>query len=94
MQFNKKIIRFVPALIYFGIIWYMSTKQVPIDISKSDKLIHVVEYARSKNYDELICAQLSDSNIYYGINDYATTLIHAYVQVFDIDDSILGKKFI
>lgn len=45
MRINKKILKFIPALLYFALIWYMSSKQVGIDISKVDKLLHVVEYA-------------------------------------------------
>ena len=64
-----------------------NTQDVTLTLSGSTSDIVVVEYARSKNYDELICAQLIDDNIYYGINDFSTTLIHAYVRVFDIDDN-------
>lgn len=45
MRFNKKILRMLPAVLYFGLIWYLSCRHVPIDITKIDKLVHVVEYA-------------------------------------------------
>lgn len=45
MRFNQKILRFIPALIYFGLIWYFSSRQLNIDITKTDKLIHIIEYA-------------------------------------------------
>ncbi len=45
MRFNKKILKIIPALLYFGLIWYMSSRHVGVDITKFDKLFHVVEYA-------------------------------------------------
>jgi len=45
MQFNKKILKAVPALLYFAFIWYISSRPIGIDITKFDKLFHIIEYA-------------------------------------------------
>ena len=45
MQFNKKILKFLPALIYFIFIWLLSCNQLPFEIGKVDKYFHVMEYA-------------------------------------------------
>ncbi len=45
MRINKKVLKILPAIVYFGVIWYMSSKQVAIDITRFDKLFHVIEYA-------------------------------------------------
>lgn len=42
---NKKILRMLPAIIYFGFIWYLSSKELAINISGSDKIIHALEYS-------------------------------------------------
>ena len=49
--------------------------------------LYIVEYARKSNHGELVCSQLLSSNIYYGVNDHRTTLVHAVVEVFDINDT-------
>lgn len=64
-----------------------NSQDVELNLIGDTNSIYIVEYARSKNYEELISNELLTSNIYFGINDYTTTLIHAYIQVFDIDNS-------
>ncbi len=87
MRFSKKYIT-CPIIIIANLYSKQAnTQSVTLSLVGDTSDITIIEYARSKNYDELICSQLSNSNIYYGINDYSTTLIHAYVQVFDIGDS-------
>ena len=50
--------------------------------------VHVVEYALDVNYEELQCSELLESNIYHGINDYNTSLVHMEVEVFrEYDES-------
>ncbi len=65
----------------------VNTQTITLTLSGDTSEVYAVEYARKSNYDELSCAQLALSNIYYGVNDYSTTLTHASVQVFDISDS-------
>ncbi len=55
---------------------------------------HVIEYARKSNYQDFSCAQLIESNIYYGVNDHSTTLLHSVVQVFDINDNTQRIGFV
>ena len=63
------------------------TSTVNLTLAGDTTDIAVVEYARKSNYDEFACTQLSSSDIYYGINDHSTTLVHAVVEVYDIKDS-------
>jgi len=44
MRINQKILRLTPAVIYFCLIWYLSSRQITFDLSGNDKLIHLVEY--------------------------------------------------
>lgn len=64
----------------------LNSQDVTLTLSGDVSDVYVVEYARKSNYEELICDALLESNTYYGINDHSTTLIHANVQVFDIND--------
>jgi len=41
----KKFFRFIPAILYTALIWYVSSKPVYLPIEGSDKLIHTIEYA-------------------------------------------------
>ena len=61
----------------------VNTQDITFTLSGDTSDVFVVEYARKKNFEELICSDLLESNIYYGVNDMSTTLIHANVQVFD-----------
>jgi prepilin-type N-terminal cleavage/methylation domain-containing protein len=65
----------------------VSTPTVALTLSGDTTDIAIAEYARKSNFDEFTCTQLSSSNIFYGINDHSTTLVHAVVEVFDIEDS-------
>ncbi len=50
--------------------------------------LHMVEYALDINVDEFQCSELLEGNIYHGINDYNTSLVHVEVEVFkDYDES-------
>jgi prepilin-type N-terminal cleavage/methylation domain-containing protein len=69
----------------------VSTSDFSLTILGDASDVYVIEYARKSNYENFSCAQLLDSNIYYGINDHNTTLLHSVVQVFDIEDS--SKRF-
>lgn len=64
----------------------VNTQTVALTLSGDTSVIAVVEYARKSNQDEFSCALLTSGNIYFGVNDHSTTLVHASVQVFDIND--------
>ncbi len=42
---NKKFIKIIPAGLYFGFIWLLSSQELFIDISGIDKFLHLIEYA-------------------------------------------------
>ena len=44
-QINPKAFRMVPAGIYLGLVWHLSSQVVLVDISGCDKYLHLVEYA-------------------------------------------------
>ncbi len=44
-QINKKIFKMIPAGLYFGLIWHLSSQEVPVDISGNDKIFHLIEYS-------------------------------------------------
>ncbi len=91
MRFTKKYVT-CPVVVVANLFnKSIGSQDVTLSIIGDAANITVVEYAREQNYNELICSQLSIDNVYYGINDYSTTLIHAYVQVFDFDDN--SKRF-
>jgi prepilin-type N-terminal cleavage/methylation domain-containing protein len=72
----------------------VGSQTISLTISGDTSYTYVVEYARKSNFEELSCAQLSTSNIYYGVNDHTTTLLHSSVQVFDISDATKRIGFV
>ena len=44
-QISKNALRWLPALIYFAFIWFLSSGEISVDIAKTDKFLHVAEYA-------------------------------------------------
>ncbi|MFH0702641.1 MAG: VanZ family protein [bacterium] len=44
---NKKInlLKFIPAGLYNGIIWFFSNRTIPINITGCDKTLHILEYS-------------------------------------------------
>ena len=72
----------------------VNTPAVTLSINGDTSRVHIVEYARKSNYEDLVCSQLATSNIYYGVNDHSTTLLHSVVQVFDIDDNTRRIGFV
>jgi|GEM_PF-5614852 len=50
----------------------------------------LIGYTTENNQDELICTDLPAANRYYGVNDYATALVHLKVSVYS--DSTGTKK--
>ena len=47
MQLNSKIydfLRIIPAGLYNGLIWFMSSGPVPFNITGFDKTVHIMEY--------------------------------------------------
>ncbi len=48
MDVNTKIksyLRLVPAGLYSGLIWYISSMELPIKVGSYDKTLHLLEYA-------------------------------------------------
>jgi len=47
MQGNKivKILKIVPAGAYNGLIWFLSSIQLPVNIASCDKFAHLLEYS-------------------------------------------------
>ncbi len=86
MTFDKKTIG-SPLVVIINIFSKLYNSQdIELTLIGDKDNIHILEYARSKNFSELVSSDVLDSNIYFGVGDYTTTFLHAYVQVFDISD--------
>ncbi|HSA06965.1 MAG TPA: VanZ family protein [Candidatus Gastranaerophilales bacterium] len=44
-KINSKTLKIIPAVSYFWLIWFLSSHEIPIDISSSDKILHTIEYS-------------------------------------------------
>jgi VanZ family protein len=47
MQENNiiKLLKIIPAGIYNGMIWFLSSRPLPINIGSFDKMVHITEYS-------------------------------------------------
>ncbi len=93
----KTLFRFIPAILYVGLIWYVSGQEVTSKISGYDKIIHIFEYGilgfllafgfniKSVKAQSLVLVYCFLTGILLGVTDE----IHQYFvpyRMFDIKD--------